>query len=112
VNRSPVDDGTPWDAPALKGKCELSDRADSGDLTMVCDQARTVAKYLKDQRVIRIAQARRGLDQRIKYPLQIEGGPADNLQDIGRGRLLFPGLLSSLACAPVLPRTIACSRWR
>ena len=37
------------------------------------DESQTIAKHLKDRRVIRIAQVRRGLDQRIKDPLQIEG---------------------------------------
>src|SRR5262245_5184450 len=48
---------------------------------------------------MRIAQARCGLDQRIEYPLQIERRPADDLQDIGGGRLLFQGFCQlALAC--------------
>ena len=58
---------------------------------MVRDKAQAIAKHLIDHRVIRIAQARRGLDQRIKHSLQIEGRPADDLQDVGGGRLLFQG---------------------
>jgi len=50
---------------------------------------KSIAKYLKDLGVIRVAQARCGLDQRIEHPLQIEGRPADDLQNIGGGRLLF-----------------------
>src|SRR5215472_10120742 len=91
MNRSPVDDGTPWDAPTHKGKGELSDRASQGDLSVMRDEAQTIARHLKDRRVIRIAQARRGLHQRIKYPLQIKGRPADDLQNVGGGRLLFQG---------------------
>jgi hypothetical protein len=34
---------------------------------MVRDEAQTIAKDLKDHRIIRIALARRGLDQRIEY---------------------------------------------
>src|SRR5215469_1815784 len=73
VNRSPVDDYTPWDAPTHKSKRVLSHRTPEGNLTMVRDKAQAIAKQLIDHRVIRIAQPRRGLDQRIEYPLQIEG---------------------------------------
>src|SRR5262245_24071238 len=58
---------------------------------MVRDKSQTIAKHLKDRDVIRIAEARCGLDERIEYPLQIEGRPADDLQDIGGGRLLLQG---------------------
>src|SRR5215831_13802945 len=86
VNRSPVDDGTRANGPTHKGYRELSDRAARGNLPMVRDEAQTIPKYLKHYGVIRIAQSRRGLDQRIKYPLQIEGRPADDLQNVGGGR--------------------------
>ena len=46
---------------------------------MVRDETQMIAKHLMDHHVIRIAQARRGLRQRIKHPLQIEGRPADDL---------------------------------
>jgi hypothetical protein len=99
VNRSPVDNGTPCNEPTHKGIGVLSDRAGHGNLAMVRDEAQTIAKHLKDRRVIRIAQARRGLDQRVKHPLQIEGRPADDLQDVGGGRLLFQGFCQlALAC--------------
>ena len=65
------------------------------------DKAETIAKYLKNHGVIRIAQARRGLDQRIKHPLQVERRPADDLQNIGSGRLLFQGF-SQLPLARLL----------
>src|SRR5262245_14732985 len=68
---------------------------------MVGDEAQTIAKHLKDRRVIRVAQARRGLDQRIKYPLQIERRPADDLQNIVGRRLLFQGFCK-LALARLL----------
>ena len=55
------------------------------------DTTQTIAKHLKDRRVICVGKARCGLDQRIKYSLQIEGRPADDLQDVGGGRLLFQG---------------------
>src|SRR5215471_12740018 len=58
---------------------------------MVRDKAQAIAKRLKDRRVIRIAEACRGLDQRIEHPLQIERRPADDLQNISGGRLLFQG---------------------
>ena len=58
---------------------------------MMRDKAQTIVKHLMDYRVIRIAEARRGLDQRIKHPLQIEGRPADDLQNVRGGRLLFQG---------------------
>src|SRR5262245_8704844 len=82
----------PYNARTLKGEGELSDRGDRGNLPMVCDEAQSIAKHLKDRRVIRIAQARRGLDQRIKYPLQIEGRPADDLKHVGSRRLLLEAL--------------------
>jgi hypothetical protein len=63
------------------------------NLTMVRYEAQTIAKHLKDRGVIRIAQARGGLDQRIKYPLHIERRPADDLQNVGGGRLLVQCLL-------------------
>src|SRR5215468_4485478 len=92
MNRSPVDDGTCCNEARHKGHSVLSDRAGQGNLPMVRDQAHTITKYLKDYGVIGIAQARRRLDQRIKHPLQIEGRPADDLQDVGGGRLLFQSL--------------------
>ena len=86
LNRSQVDDGTCRDAPAHKrGKC----RIDRGNLPMVRDNAQTIANYLKDRGIIRIAQARCGLDQRIEHFLHVEGRPADDLQNISGGRLLF-----------------------
>jgi len=91
VNRSPVDDGTSSKEPTHKGKGDLSDRAGHRNLSMVRHEAQAIAKHLIDRSVIRIAQARSRLDQRIKYPLQIERRPADDLQDIGGGRLLFQG---------------------
>src|SRR5215467_7589257 len=60
---------------------------------MMRDAAQTIAKHLKDRRIIGIAKARRGLDQRIKHPLQIEGRPTDDLQNFRRGRLLFQRFL-------------------
>src|SRR5262245_52109412 len=69
---------------------------------MVRDEAKSIAKQLIDRRVIRIAEARGGLDQRIKYPLQVERRPADDLQGVGGGRLLFQGFcqltLARLLC--------------
>ena len=52
----------PPNEPTHKGENELSDRAGRGYLPMVCDEAQTIAKYLKDRRVMRIAQSRCGLD--------------------------------------------------
>ena len=88
LNRSSFEEARPAMYPH-KWYGRLSDRAGRGNLPMVRDEAQTIAKHLKDRRVIRIAQARRGLDQRLKYPLQIEGRPADDLQNVGGGRLLF-----------------------
>ena len=65
--------------PAHKGKGELSDRASRGNLPLVRHEAQTIAKHLKDRGVIRIAQARCGLDQRIEYFLHVERRPADDL---------------------------------
>src|SRR5262249_22836143 len=74
------------------------------------DKAQTIAKHLKDCRVIRIAQARCGLDQRIEYFLHVERRPADDLQNIGGGGLLFPGFpYLSRARPPLLrqPRVLS-----
>ena len=58
---------------------------------------------------MRIAKARSRLDERIEYLLHIEGRPADDLQDIRGGRLLFQGFCQ-LALARLLsfeqPRVI------
>jgi len=89
VDRSPVDYGTRSHGLTLKRYSELSDRTDRGNLPMVRNEAQTVAKHLKNCRVICIAQARRGLDQRIEYFLHVERRTADDLQNIGCGRLLF-----------------------
>ena len=59
---------------------------------MVCDEAQIIAKNLIHCCVRRIAQSRRGLDQRIKHPLQIEGRSADDLQDVSGRRLLLQRL--------------------
>src|SRR5262245_25341572 len=56
---------------------------------MVRDEAQAIANHLKDRGIIRIAQACCGLDQRIEYFLHVERRPADDLQNIGSGRLLF-----------------------
>src|SRR5262249_9690851 len=101
VNRSPVDDATPCNEPTHKRSRELSDRAGRGILPVVSDEAQTIAKHLKDRGVIRIAQACCGLDQRIEYFLHVERRPADDLQNIGGGRLLFQGFLQ-LALARLL----------
>jgi len=58
---------------------------------VVRNEAQTIANHLTDCGVIRIAQSRCGLDQRIEYLLQVERRPADDLQNIGGGRLLFEG---------------------
>ena len=58
---------------------------------MVCDEAQTIVKYLKDRCVICIAQSRRGLNERIERAMQIESRPADHLQNVGCGSLLFQG---------------------
>jgi hypothetical protein len=50
---------------------------------------------------------RRGLDQRVKHPLHIEGRPADDFQNFSRGRLLFQGFLQ-LALAGLLRLEQAC----
>src|SRR5262249_10145582 len=60
-------------------------------LSVMRDEAQSIAKHLKDRGVIRIAQSRCGLHQRIEYFLHVERRPADDLQNIGRGRLLFQG---------------------
>src|SRR5262245_44102012 len=91
LDGSPVDDGTCIHALTHEGYGVLSDRATQGNLPMVGDEAQTIAKQLEDRRVIRIAEARRGLDQRIEHPLQIKGRPADDLQNVGSGCLLFQG---------------------
>src|SRR5262245_5403341 len=78
-------------APTHQGKGDLSDRAGRRNLPVVRDEAQTIANHLKDRGVIRTAQARRGLDQRIEYFLHVEGRPADDLQNIGGSRLLIQG---------------------
>src|SRR5262245_28000788 len=66
---------------------------------MVSHEAQTIAKHLKDRGVMRIAQSRCGLDQRIEYFLHVERRPADDLQNIGGGRLLLESLREvALAC--------------
>src|SRR5262245_12411944 len=100
--RSPVEDGTSCNESPRKGKGELSDRAGHGKLPMVRDEAQTIAKHLKDRGVIRIAQARCGLDQRIEYYLQVERRPADDLQNIGGGRLLFQSYCQLARTRPYL----------
>jgi hypothetical protein len=60
VDSSPVDHGTRCHQLTHKGYSVLSDRAGRGDLPMVRDEEQTIATHLKDRRVIRIAQARRG----------------------------------------------------
>jgi hypothetical protein len=52
LNRSPVDDGTPVNAPTHKWYGVLSDRATQGNLPMVGDEAQTIAKHLKDRRAL------------------------------------------------------------
>src|SRR5262249_49121236 len=98
VNRSPLDDGTSCNETTNNGPGELSNRAGHRNLPMVRDEVLTIAKHLKDCGVIRIAQARRGLYQRIEYFLHVERRPADDLQNIGGGRLLLQGF-SQLALA-------------
>src|SRR5262245_13381519 len=68
---------------------------------MVGNEAQTITKHLKDRGIIRIAQARGGLDQCIEYFLHVERRPADDLQNIGSGRLLLESL-RELALAGLL----------
>src|SRR5262249_54458990 len=63
---------------------------------------RTIANHLKDRRVIRIAQARCGLDQRIQHPLHIKRRTTDDLQNIGSSGLLLKGLTELVEQARVL----------
>src|SRR5262245_48453651 len=91
MDRSPFDDSARTSESTHKRHRELSDWTGEGKLAIVRDQPRTIANHTKHSRVICLAQSRRGLDQRIEYPLQIEGRPADNLQDFGGSRLLFQG---------------------
>src|SRR5262245_13075766 len=91
VNRSPFDDGTSCNEPTNNGPGELSNRAGHRNLPMVRDEVLTIAKHLKDRGVIRIAQARRGLDECIEHFLHVEGRAADDLQNIRGGGLLLQG---------------------
>src|SRR5262245_32542598 len=100
LNCSAVDDGTPRNEPTSKW-VKVSDRGGRSNLPMVRDEAQTIAKYLKDCRVIRIAQSRCGLHQRIEYFLHVERRPADDLQNVGGGSLLFQGF-RQLALARLL----------
>ena len=54
-----------------------------------------VTAILRSQylRHLGLAQARGRLDQRIEHGLQLDAGPADDLQHIGSRRLLFPRLV-------------------
>src|SRR5262249_24598625 len=88
--------------PSHKGKGELSDCAGRGNLPMMRDKAKIIAKDLPDGRVMRIAQARCRLDQRIEYFLHVERRPADDLQNIGGSGLLFQGLAELVEQAGVL----------
>src|SRR5262249_47451146 len=92
MNCSPVDDRTRSNGPALKRYRVLSDWAGKGNLPMVRNETQTIAKHLKDRGIIRIAQARCGLDQRIEYFLHVERRPADDLQNISSSGLLFQRL--------------------
>jgi hypothetical protein len=88
VDRSPVEDCTTRGIPTRQGQCIYA-----RDRSMVSNYAEyIVAFHLKDRRIVRIAQARCGLDQGVEHPLQIEGRPADDLQNIGGRRLLFQRL--------------------
>src|SRR5262249_48619091 len=87
MDRSAVEDGTCGGNTTYQGQ-RVIDR-EGADPPMLGDEAQTIAKHLKDHGVIRIAQACRGLDQRIEYFLHVEGRPADDLQNIGSGCLLF-----------------------
>ena len=92
VNGSTVEDDTPHNGPTYRGYGELSDRGAHvrvAELPIVRHEAQAIAKHLKDRGVIRIAQARCGFDQRIEYFLHVECRPADGLQNIGGGCLLF-----------------------
>ena len=59
---------------------------------MVRHEAQPMANHLKDPNIIRIAQSRRRLDQRIEYFLHVERRPADDLQNISSSGLLFQRL--------------------
>src|SRR5947209_2696366 len=48
-----------------------------------------IALPLEDHPPACLAQLRRGLDERVQDYLQVEGGPANDLEDVSRGGLLL-----------------------
>src|SRR5262245_17810744 len=67
-----------------------------------CGQAKNIAVALEQPRVIRLAKARRRLDERVEDRLQIERRAADDLEHIGGGGLLLQRFAQLLEQACVL----------
>src|SRR5262249_35543836 len=59
------------------------------DRTVMGDKEEPVAVRTPNGRVVRVAQLRRGLDQRFQQRLQIESRAADDLEHVGYGSLLL-----------------------
>src|SRR6516162_10416214 len=53
------------------------------------DQIKELTIEAEDECLIRLAQPRRRLDERIEHSLQVEGGAADYLEHVGGGGLLL-----------------------
>ena len=56
---------------------------------MISDDMTEVPVASPKERVVCLTQSRRGLDQRIKHCLQIEGRAADHFEHVGSGGLLL-----------------------
>jgi hypothetical protein len=55
-----------------------------------CNILKLVASHSRYIRLVRAAKSRGRLDQRVEYGLEVECRAADNLQNVGGGRLLLP----------------------
>jgi len=79
VVRASLYDGSTGDESAHMRPLVVADRGGERYVPMMRDQAQGAAVHLIYRGIIRITQARCGLDQRIEYFLHVEGRPADDL---------------------------------
>src|SRR5262245_45419803 len=96
----PIENCSARHCPADKGEAFRKNR------TVMGNEKKPVAIGTPNGRVVRVAQLRRRLHQRIEHSLQVERRAADDLEHVGGGSLLRQGLGNSLSGLGKLARTL------
>ena len=96
------------DGASGEGQSELADRVYS-DGPMMGDEEESVACEPEDGGILGLAEAARAGRHGVEYRLDVNRRAADDLEDLGGGRLLLEGL-GELRREPVAPRPLLLER--